>query len=328
MMAMGRPKAPENADLPPRMVPRRYPSGAVAYYYVAGAKRIPLGRDLARARLEWAKLENQAAGIEGTFAAAVEDWRKTELAKRGTYTQKQYEKYLDELLLAFGHIPLDAITTVHCQNYLEKRTAKVKANRETSLFSTIFNWCRRTGRTVAPNPLPGVEKNHEEPRKVYVSDVEFYRARESEHATEWYRDAIGLLLHGGQRPGDTLAMTWAHEIDGCIWVTQAKTGAKVRIEIEGEFKAVLDRIRSRPRKVKSLYIIADENGQRITVDRLQKVHIKCRGEMTWQVRDIRKKTGTDIEEIRHAQALLGHASEQTTARVYRQVKGAKVKPLR
>lgn len=325
MNDMGRPKT-VNRDLPPRMVARRYPSGALAYYY-NGKKRIPLGRDLARAKIKWAELDG-GPGVSGTFGSVAADWKKTELAKRGVYTQKQYEKYLAELLPAFGRIPLEAIGTVHCQQYLHRRTAKVKANREVSLFSTIFNWARRLGHTRAPNPVPGIEKNHEAPRGRYVTDQEFRRAKESERATEWYGDALDLLLHGGQRPGDTLAMTWAHEIDGCIWVTQAKTGAKLRIEIEGEFKAILDRIRARPRKVKSVYIVADRRGQRITVDQLQKVHFKARGDMDWQIRDVRKKTGTDVENIRDAQHLLGHAIETTTAKVYRTVKGNKVKPLR
>lgn len=326
MRDMGRPKSAANANLPPRMVARRYPSGAIAYYY-NGKKRIPLGRDLNRARLEWAKLENMAM-LPGTFAAAVVDWKATELAKRGPYTQRQYEKYLEELLPAFGHMPLEAIGTVHCQQYLERRSAKVKANREVSLLSTIFNWARRTGRTAAPNPVPGIERNHEAPRGVYITDAEFRRAQESEHATVWYQDALELLLHAGQRPGDTLAMMWQHEVDGCLWVTQAKTGAKVRIEVEHDLKAVLERIRARARKVKSLYIVADDQGQRITVDRLQKQHVKARGDMRWQIRDIRKKTGTDVEDLRHAQRLLGHRTEVTTARVYRTVKGEKVKPLR
>lgn len=323
---MGRPKKGENAALPPRMIVRRYPSGAVAYYH-NGKKRTPLGRDLNRARLKWAELEN-AGGIAGTFAVVVADWKTTELAKRGPYTQRQYEKYLEELLPAFQHAPLEAIATVHCQQYLARRSAKVKANREISLLSTIFNWARRTGLTMAPNPVPGIERNHEEPRGVYITDEMYQRAYESEHATNWYRDAVDLSKLGGQRPGDTLAMMWSHEVDGCIWITQAKTGAKLRIVVEGEFKDTLDRIRARPRKVSSVYIVADEKGQRITVDRLQKQHLKARGEMTWQIRDIRKKTGTDVEDIRDAQRLLGHASEVTTARVYRTVKGNRVKPLR
>lgn len=322
---MGRPKS-VHKDLPPRMVARRYPSGAIAYYY-NGPKRIPLGRDLARAKIRWAELDGGPA-LAGTFASIAEDWKRTELAKRGPYTQRQYEKYLAELLPALGAGPMDAISTVHCQQYLERRSAKVMANREISLFSTIWNWARRTGRTRSANPVPGIERNHESPRGRYITDQEYRLAYESEHASEWYQDAIDLLKLAGQRPGDTLAMMWKHEIDGCIWITQAKTGAKVRIIVEGELAEVLERIRARARKVRSLYIVADEKGQRITVDRLQKVHVKARGAMDWQIRDIRKKTATDIDDIRHAQRLLGQASEVTTAKFYRQVKGNRVKPLR
>jgi integrase len=327
MKEMGRPKKAANAALPPRMLARRYASGVVAYYYNGKEKRIPLGRDLNRARLEWAKLEN-AGDVPGTFAAIAAEWKKTELAKRGPYTQKQYEAYLVDLEAAFGKIPLDSIEPVHCQQYLYRRSAKIRANREMSLFSTIFNWARRCGLTRSTNPMPGIEKNREAPRKIYVTDADFKQAYESAHATVWYQDALDLLQLAGQRPGDTLAMMWQHEIDGCIWVTQAKTGTKLRIEIEGELAAVLERIRTRPRKVKSIYIIADDAGQRITVDRLQKQHVQCRGDMRWQIRDVRKKTGTDVESLRDAQRLLGHRTEITTARVYRALKGEKVKPLR
>lgn len=325
MKDMGRPKT-VHRDLPPRMIARVYPSGAVAYYY-NGAKRIPLGRDLSRAKIRWAELEGGPGG-PGTFGALAGEWKGKELARRGVYTQAQYEKYLVELLRAFGHGRLDAIQTVHCQQYLERRSAKVKANREMSLFSTIWNWGRRTGRTAAPNPVPGIQRNHEEPRGVYVTDEMYRRAYEHEKAPQWYRDALDLLQLAGQRPGDTLALTWKHEMDGCLWITQAKTGAKLRIAVQGELAALLERIRARPRKVASLYIVADEKGQRITVDRLQKVHSLCRGEMTWQIRDVRTKTGTDAEDLRHAKQLLGHATEKTTERFYRATKGEKVKPLR
>ena len=175
MSNMGRPKSALNRNLPPRMVARRYPSGAVAYYYAAGKKRIPLGRDLAHAKRKWAEFDGGPA-LTGTFAAVAAVWKEKELAKRGVYTQKQYAKYLLELVPAFGPAPLDAIGTVHCQQYLERRSAKVKANREIALLSTIFNWARRTGRTTAPNPVPGLQKNPEVPRGRYVTEEEFNTA--------------------------------------------------------------------------------------------------------------------------------------------------------
>lgn len=323
MIEMGRPKTVYR-DLPPRMVARRYPSGKVSYYY-NGKKKIPLGSNLTQARLEWAKIENGST-LPGTFAALVTEWKKTELGKRGFYTQKQYEKYLTELLPAFGHMPLDAIETVHCQQYLYRRSAKVKANREVSLLSAVFNWARRAGFTKAPNPVPGIEKNAEAGRKIYVTDQQFQSTYEK--AVFWVQDAMDLALLTSQRPGDILSWTRAEIREGCLWVAQAKTGTRLRIEVVGELKRVVERILARPRAASSLFLVADEKGQRVSVDKLQKWFLKARGEMTWQFRDIRKKSGSDVDELRKAQGLLGHASEATTAKFYRQMKGDKVKPLR
>jgi integrase len=323
MNDVGRPKS-KHKDLPPRMIARVYSSGKVAYYYNA-PKRIPLGTNLARAKLKWAELENQTQ-TPGTFAAVVAEWKRKELGKRGPYTQKQYEKYFTELLPAFGHIPLDAIETVHCQQYLYRRSAKVKANRELSLFSAVFNWARRLGFTRAPNPVPGVEKNPEAGRKVYVTDEQFDEAYA--RASFWVQDAMDRALLTGQRPGDILSWTRHHIVRGCLEFVQAKTSKAMRIEIEGRLQVVLERILTRPRGVSSIYLIADEKGQRVSVDKLQKHHQQARGDMTWQFRDIRKKTGTDVDELRRAQGLLGHTSEATTSKFYRQMKGDKVKPLR
>lgn len=322
---MGRPKS-KHPDMPPRMIPRIYPSGAIAYYYNAGPKkRIPLGKNLAAARLKWAEIENSDSPV-GTFRSVVEEWKKAELATRGIYTQKQYVKYLEELIPAFGHIPLDSINTSHVQKYLTKRTAKVKANREISLLSTIFNWARRQGMTQTGNPVLGSQKNKEAGRKVYVTDEQFSTAHGN--AIFWVQDAMDLLRGSGQRPGDVVSWTRQNIIDGCIAFRQGKTGKQMRIELDGEFKTTVERILARPRAVSSIYLVADGKGQRVTVDKLQKHFLKARGAMTWQVRDIRKKTGTDSDSIKRAQELLGHASEATTAKFYRQMKGDKVKPLR
>ena len=96
----------------------------------------------------------------------------------------------------------------------------------------------------------------------------------------------------------------------------------------GRFRDTLERIPTRARTVQNDYLVAGEKVRRVTVDRLQKAFQIARGSMRWQFRDIRKKIATDVEELRGAQRLLGHANETTTARVYRQVKSEKVKPLR
>ncbi len=60
----------------------------------------------------------------------------------------------------------------------------------------------------------------------------------------------------GQRPADVLKMRLSEIKDGALEVTQNKTKKKLRILIEDELSNTLDRIKSRNRKVSSLFLIA------------------------------------------------------------------------
>ncbi len=63
----------------------------------------------------------------------------------------------------------------------------------------------------------------------------------------------------GQRPADVLKMRLSDIKDGALEVTQNKT-KKLRILIEDELSNTLDRIKSRNRKVSSLFLIATPYG--------------------------------------------------------------------
>ena len=129
------------------------------------------------------------------------------------------------------------------RKYLGRRTKKVTANREVAVFSTIFNRGREWGYTSAANPCQGVHRNRELGRDKYVTDAE-YRAL-YEKADPVLRDAMDLAYYTGQRVADVLKMKRADIHEGALWVRQAKTKAKLRIAIEGELAAVIERIRAR-----------------------------------------------------------------------------------
>src|SRR5690606_10660928 len=132
-----------------------------------------------------------------------------------------------------------------------------------------------------------------------------------------------------QRPGDLLKMSRQDIRDGTLLVVQEKTGAKVPIRVEGRLKRVLERALARPRAIKSMYVIADKQGQRIKYNALNARFVKARkdaGVEYWQFRDIRAKTASDIPDLKKAQGLLGHAKETTTT-IYRRSKGTPVSPL-
>ncbi len=82
------------------------------------------------------------------------------------------------------------------------------------------------------------------------------------------------------------------------------------------------------RPVKSLHIISDDRGQRLTYMRIWGRHKNaCEAAGgRFELRAIRRKTAPDGDSLAHAQDLLGHADTETTRRHYR--KGELVRPLK
>lgn len=320
-MEMGRPKT-VFLDLPPRMGARKL-KHSVRYYYTGGGKKIPLGSDLNRARIEWARLENGGTYASTTFRQVTDLWEEKLEVKHST--AKAYGIALGALRDAFGHFQLESITAQDVREYLDRRSAKVSANREIAILSIIWNWCRERGVTNCANPCSGVRKNRERPRTRYIHEAEFNDIHSN--GPRFLRDAMDLALLTSQRPQDLLSATRTDIRDGHLEFVQQKTGAKLRFRIEGELKALLER----PRSVRSVFLIADDHGQPIHIQRLQRAFQSARikaGVPYCQFRDLRAKAVSDEPDLKTASGRAGHADEQTTARVYRRVKGDTVRPLR
>ena len=106
--------------------------------------------------------------------------------------------------------------------------------------------------------MPESKKNRELGRDIYIED-DLYEAVWN-LADESLRDAMNLAYLTGQRPADTLGFT-EHDIrDGYLYVQQGKIKSKLRIEISGELKSVINRIRLRKAgyKVSSISLIVNE----------------------------------------------------------------------
>lgn len=323
MNEMGRPKT-VYLDLPPRMTARTLKSGRVKYYYTGFGGKKPLGSDLSQARIEWAKLEN-GEDDSSKFIAVSERWKKSEEFKALAFrTQKSYSEHLVNLQEAFKAFTLSDIQAVDVRKYLDKRSKKIAGNREVSLLSIIFNWARERGLTNNPNPCLGVKRNRENPRRRYVTDEEYDAALAK--APAFLQDTMDLALLTGQRVSDVLKMTRQDIRDGVLWIVQDKTGAKVGVRIEGDLKIVLERVLARPHAVSSVFLIADERGQKVSYWAVNYAFKQLA--VDWQFRDLRAKAATDSPDIKAAQGLLGHATEATTAKVYRRVKGNVVGPLK
>lgn len=127
--------------------------------------------------------------------------------------------------------------------------------------------------------------------------------------------------------------------DGVLQIKQNKTGAKLRISIEGELEQLITRIKERKAQyvVRSLNLVVDETGQRFTYFMLRAHFDRARDRAgidkdSFQFRDLRAKAGTDKAEssgdIRQAQKQLGHKNVTTTEHYVRGRKGDKVTPTK
>lgn len=326
---MGRPKSARNRHLPPRMSARKLATRTLYYYRTRSGGAIPLGSDLAAAKVKWAQLENEGRILpDDSFASVSTAYEGRALAGKAVKTDHEYRAALKRLRVAFQGARLVEIKPMHVAQYLHRRTAPIAANREIAVLSALWNWARETGITDLPNPATGVKRRPESRREVYVTDAQF--AAVYAQADQPLRDALDLARLTGQREADILKMRRDDIREGHLWVRQGKTGARIGIALDGELGALVEAIKARPRAATGLHLVQTERGARLSYTMLRKRFDAARekaGEV-WQFRDLRPKAATDMDDVRAAQELLGHRSETTTAAIYRRVRGQKVKPVR
>lgn len=352
-------KKTRNRDLPPRMLRRvrTLKSGKqwVGYYYDGrdeNGKRveIPLGTDLDVAKMEWAKLDRKAVPkIVRLLGDVFNRYERDVIPGKMPRTQKDNVLSLKQLRAAFSEAPIDAITPQILAQYRDKRSGKVRANREIALLSHIYNMAREWGVTEKENPAAGVRKNKERPRDFYAGPEIWDAVYEC--AVPELRDAMDLAYLTGQRPADVLSMRAADCIEGYLQVSQGKTAKKLRIELSSSNQAnnlglLVERLlkQRKERGVRNPYLITTEGGRNVTASMLRLRFddarksaightLEAQDELLaekirqFQFRDIRPKAASEIGDLTHASRLLGHTDKRITLTVYRRV-GEIVKPTR
>jgi integrase len=328
----------------PRFRARKQKSGTVCYYYDHGGKprrEEPLGSDYGLAIKRWAELEHEStipAPAVLMFRWVAQQYMAEIAPNKAARTFADNQKEVVNLIAFFDDppAPLEAIKPVNVRQYLTwRKAAPVRANREKALLSHIWNFARDKGYTALPNPCAGIKGFKEKGRDAYVEDDQFEAIWQQ--ADVCLRDAMDLAYLTGQRPADVLRLSEMDARDGALHVQQGKTGAKVRIAIEGQLSDVLDRIRERKRgfKVHSTRLVVNEYGRPIGVNAMSRRWAKaCTAAKIegLQFRDLRAKAGTDKTEssgdVRQAQKQLGHASVVMTEHYVRNRRGQKSTPTR
>ena len=347
-----RPRKTENRDLPPGVVRRKRPrkNGTVwigFYYRDATGKEISLGCDLDIARIRWAELESKEKPADLTIMKGIFDrYIRDILPKKAARTQKDNLAELKQLRPMFDDAPIDSITPAAIAGYRDKRTAKVRANRELATLSHVFNMAREWGLTTRENPCQGVRKNKEKPRDYYANDAVWDAVYQKAPAE--LKEAMDLAYLTGQRPADVLMMR-RDDVEGdYLLVQQNKTQQRIRIFMvnddgrENSLGALIRVISERNAQHSSSYLIVSKHGKRMTAAMLRKRWDEAREQAKktaiegedallagriadFQFRDIRPKAASEIKNIEDASLLLGHTKSDITKRVYRRL-GTTAKP--
>lgn len=329
---------------------RKRKNGSVYVFYCYWGKKedgksveIPLGTDFDVAKIEWARLDQKAVPrTVKTLDHVFDRYDRDVIPTKKSSTQRENRLALKQLRAAFGSAPVDAITPHVIAQYRDARTAKVRANREISLLSHIYNVAREWGLITVDNPVTGVRKNKEKPRDFYATD-EIWNAVYAQAASE-LRDAMDLAYLTGQRPSDVLSMRATDVIGEYLHVAQGKTSKKLRIQLlnseagsNGLGVLILRLLEQRKaRAVRNPYLIVTEDGRNVTkamlrlrFDDARKLaaaeaikdldQVLCAGIKAFQFRDIRPKAASEIADLGNASKLLGHTDKRITQTVYRRV---------
>lgn len=311
--------------LPPRMQRK----GQV-YYYKAGNKWTRLSAQWDEAYRLYLELDGPPAAAR-TIGDAIRHYVAAVLPGKRPATQREYLRYARQLQAVFGEVRLDALDSSHVAQYIDTRSARVEANREASMLSSVFNEAMRKG-WAKTNPCRGVRRNTERQSDVVPTEAELAALRLAANA-QW-QCILDMVLATGARKEDLLGIRLSDWGDEGLAMTQSKTGSRLLFERTPELAELWQRCRALKRRVGSLYLFCGRGGQRYTSSGFDSIwqdvraRSKIRPEVTfhslraWAITEAERRGGMD-----YARRLAGHKSSTTTARYVRGREVVRVAPL-
>lgn len=181
---------------------------------------------------------------KGTLGELIDDYVKSAaFTKLGPSTKRDYERSINLIKAKFGGLPKEAIGAKGARKtFLRWRDGMSDTPRAADLHITvlarIFS-CAMDLEEIDRNPLEGVEKLWDGgSRKDAIwmpSQINKFLTEGAAHLV----DVVKVALWTMQRQADILTMpTIAHD-DGRLWITQGKTGARVRVRPADELLPIL-----------------------------------------------------------------------------------------
>lgn len=144
-------------------------------------------------------------------------------------TRVQYRVMLGRVEAELGVADLAGIGRLEISDFLNKQKPYYR-NAIRSLLNDLFTHAVAEGHR-DDNPVAGTLKAAQVVTRRRLEYDEFLTIRQ--HAEPWFQLALDLALITLQRREDIAALTTQDISDGYLWITQKKTGRRIRIRIGG-----------------------------------------------------------------------------------------------
>ena len=303
---MGRPRK-HRLDLPERV----YFHHGKYFYVKPDGKWENLGNDYAKAMAAWATKIDHAPQAATTIGELLDRYLLEVVPNKAERTQADNRQEVRFLRTFFGRMVCTHVEPRHIAEYVDKRAAKTRANREVALLSHAFNKARLWGIcTSNPCSVPGI-RNAERARDRYVTDQEIENFKKE--CPSWLKDYVDLKLLLGLRQGDMLKLSWLNVAESSISVATQKTSKRLAIQRTPEINEILDRL---PKGSQTLFATRSGSmyslrGFKSTWQRAMAKYVSAGGQRFTE-HDLRGKVATDIADPVAAKALLGHTKMAMT----------------
>jgi hypothetical protein len=333
---------PEN--LPPRVY---FKNGGYRYVTVAG-KWVTLGKEWdLEARTRWAELAGEDPPA-GTVTELLNEYVKRVVPKKAARTQVGNLQELKRIRVVFGQMRVQDLKLRHASEYLERRGAAVRANREIALFSHAVRWGMNVGLCdFERHPFDLLMYNKEQPRRRRVDVDEFWRyVNFAKTRCPAVAAVMWLMDLTVQRRVDLLELKRSAEKTEGIEIAQSKTGVRLLIEWTPElreawqFALEVHKAELAKKNIASLYVLSTRDGQKYSDAGIKALHARTMAaalDTKWgppvlterfRQQDIRPKGVSDVGGGKRGKDLAGHKTQVTTDRVYDRITFKKVQPTR
>jgi len=166
-------------------------------------------------------------------------------------TKRDYDRIIGLIRVRFGAMPLLAVAAKGARNtFLKWRDSMQATPRAADLNIAVLKLILSWGKSrehIAINPLERAGKLHSGSRKDIIwmpGQLDAFMSKGPRHLV----DVVKVGLWTMQRQSDILTMPTIAYDDGRLWITQGKTGARVRVRAPEEIVPLLDQAKAENRQ--------------------------------------------------------------------------------